>query len=72
MQVHKTPERAYRGEIQKKYKYPEAFIELANVSVSPIKKFPGFRSFRRTLYRYYDLDPGIYIVWVKVAFDEKF
>lgn len=72
LQVDKTPERSFEDKLQDQYNYPEARLDLAKVNGNSCQKLESCISSRRTLFKGYQLTPGIYVAFVKIAYDRKF
>lgn len=73
LQVDKTPERFFEDKRQNDYSYPNAVLGLGIFNNGQItQKLQGVSSTQRTLSQSYDLQPGNYIVSVKVDFDPKY
>ena len=67
LHIDKTPERTYERYHHKAFKYPDATLELRKVDGNKRKYLGGIISPRRTLYKRYDLNPGRYVAFAKVA-----
>ena len=65
-QIDNTPERSFTGEAQNRYRYPNAWLDIGKLEKTHTKRLQGFMSRKRTLFKNYDLMPGIYIVNVKI------
>ena len=52
-QIDKTPERSFTGEKQRRYQYPEAWLEIGRIDGNNIERFQGYISRRRTLFKSY-------------------
>lgn len=71
MQVDKTPERSYEDKLQNDYQYATAVVELGFMNNGQIQKLQGIQSNQRTTQQKYRMNPGFYIVKVKLDFDPK-
>lgn len=61
-QVDKTPERDFEESLQNQYRYPNAHLTLGRMTGSNnCQKIDKYSSPRRTLYRGFNLNPGVYI-----------
>ena len=71
-QIDKTPERSFTENVQEVYSYPEATLQLGQIVGSSCRRLQGIRSSRRTLFKQYDLTPGVYVAFAKVNFNPTF
>ena len=55
-----------------RYRYPDAELYIGKIENGRIKKLEPTGSRKRTLFKWYDLEAGKYIVFVKIYFDPKF
>ena len=54
------------------YKYPKSWLDLGKIEIGCTKRFMGFATKRRSLFKKYPLTPGVYVSWIKIDFDERF
>lgn len=71
-QVDNKSERAFEDKVQDTYRYPKTFIEVAAYKNGQIQKKGGLQGNVRTLFQKHTLEPGTYIVNVKISFDPNF
>ena len=72
LHVDKTPERSYPDKIQDQFRYPNSELHIGKNVEGSIENAKASQSSRRTLYKGFSLDPGSYIVKVKIDYDGKF
>ena len=71
-QVDKTPERIYPDQYQSVFRYPEAHIELGKLDGEQCHRVQGLKSKRRTLFKKVECTEGVYIAWVRIAYNNQF
>ena len=70
--VDKTPERSLEDSKQNQFTYPLAEIEIGKLNGNSVANKKGTNSRKRTQYYDIDIEAGVYVVFVKVHYDQQF
>ena len=69
--IDNTPRRAIRKDKEHLYYYPITSLKLKRIDEDTNVTMPMIQSNGRSLYQSWELEPGVYVAWAKIDFDES-